>query len=143
MSRERNVGICEHCGREFGYYLIHNGFNDSSYAYCNQCGAVAILDLWGAPRAVTLERFQAITEDVEPFLKPCRCGGSFRAGAAPRCPHCHRPLSAALATEYIERNAPGTKGGWTWQRSWNGLYCVVIENQMVSNSWKDERLSPG
>ena len=110
MSRERNVGICEHCGREFGYYLIHNGFNDSSYAYCNQCGAVAILDLWGAPRAVTLERFQAITEDVEPFLKPCRCGGSFRAGAAPRCPHCHRPLSAALANRIHRTERTWHKG---------------------------------
>ena len=45
MARELSVGECEHCHGQFGYYLIHSGFNDSNYAYCDFCGKTAVLSL--------------------------------------------------------------------------------------------------
>jgi hypothetical protein len=44
MARTHDIGDCEHCKKKFGYYLIHNGFNDSAYAYCDTCGSTALLD---------------------------------------------------------------------------------------------------
>jgi hypothetical protein len=45
MSRERNdgSGVCDHCSAPFGYYLIHNGFNDTAYGYCDLCGRTALV----------------------------------------------------------------------------------------------------
>jgi hypothetical protein len=31
-----NKGLCENCKAEFNYKLIHNGFNESSYVYCDK-----------------------------------------------------------------------------------------------------------
>jgi hypothetical protein len=73
---------------------------------------------------------------MEQYLTPCECGGRFRRGAAPRCPRCAESLSTESATSYIESNAPGTKNGWHWQRSWSRLYCIVIENKMVENNFR-------
>jgi hypothetical protein len=69
-----------------------------------------------------------INSEVELFLAHCPCGGNFRKGAGPRCPHCKMPLSAESATEHIEQNAPGTAKGWHWQRNWSGLYGFAIED---------------
>ncbi len=45
-------GTCEHCGSKFAYNLLHNGFNDSAYAYCDRCGTLAILDGWKIPTGI-------------------------------------------------------------------------------------------
>jgi hypothetical protein len=76
-----------------------------------------------------------INKACESFILACECGGHFRAGASPRCPRCNEPISAVLATEFIERNAPGTKKGWRWQRSWNGTYCIAIENKIANDNF--------
>src|ERR1041384_1349194 len=110
------VGTCEHCRRAFSYRLIHNGFNDSAFAYCDRCGCLAILSHWSKwPKAI-IPGIGGIKPEIEMYLAPCSCGGRFRADAAPRCPHCHQILSAEEAATYIEANAPGTAKGWKWQR---------------------------
>ncbi|HEX9138089.1 MAG TPA: hypothetical protein VF905_14290, partial [Nitrospirota bacterium] len=69
MNRASDKGRCENCGREFGYYLIHNGFNERCYAYCEDCGATAILDCLSQDRAEEgLPRHAAITVKSEMFL---------------------------------------------------------------------------
>jgi hypothetical protein len=137
MSRKNDIGKCDKCGKLFGYYLIHNGFNDSSYAYCDLCGATALLNLYKFPKiGIQLEPYQVITPVIEPFLKKCSCGGEFRSGATPKCPHCHCSLSATEATSFIEEQAEGTKKGWRWQRNWTGLYCIIIESKSVDDIWK-------
>lgn len=112
MSREDGKGRCESCGKEFGYYLIHNGFNESAFAYCDRCGETCLLNFWHVPEDVNLEDQGIIGETVEPWLGPCTCGGSFMREASPRCPHCNSILSVA------------------------GLYCVVIENRVLHDCWK-------
>jgi hypothetical protein len=86
---------------------------------------------------IKLEPYQAITPEMEPFLQNCSCGGKFRSGTTPRCPHCHCSLSATEATSFIEAQAEGAKNGnWRWQRNWTDLYCIIIENKSVNDVWK-------
>jgi len=122
--------------------MIHNGFNDSVYAYCSACGLTAILSEWRMPKALdamVLGPFRdgPIPEDVEGLLTNCPCGGTFSSRASPRCPNCQRELSATDAAIWIEANAPGSKLGWRWQRSWGGLHCIIIEDRVVFDNWKD------
>lgn len=132
------VGKCVKCSGEFNYCLLHNGFNDSAYAYCDRCGKTAVLSGWydRIPEGANLKLHQKITPDVEPFLKPCDCGGSFTHDAGPRCPHCRSELSVTGSREFIEKNALGSAGGWKWQDSWEGLYCIAIQGNDVLNNWK-------
>jgi hypothetical protein len=137
MSQKNEIGKCDQCSKSFCYYLIHNGFNDSSYAYCDSCGMTALLNLYLIPKInIKIKPHQAIESKVEPFLQECSCGGKFRSEATPRCPHCHCSLSTIEATSFIEEHAEGTKKGWRWQRNWTGLYCIIIENKSVRDIWK-------
>jgi hypothetical protein len=131
------TGNCEHCGQEFEFELLHNGFGDSSYAYCDTCGKVAILSGWSKdwPKGVKCTQAE-MPPAMEPHLELCSCGGRFRTGSSPRCPHCKESLSADKAGDYIEPQAPGTKKGWRWQRSWNGVYCMVIGGIRVNDNFK-------
>src|SRR5882724_6754320 len=101
-----NFGTCEHCAHSFSYTIVHNGFNDSSFAYCDACGRAAILSAYHPKLRAFKFAPGPLPRQLEAWLLPCECGGNFRASASPRCPHCNRTLSAEWATTYIERNAP-------------------------------------
>jgi hypothetical protein len=139
--REQSIGTCGQCGSKFHYYLVHSGFNNSSYAYCDKCGCTALLDCYdkrfppelkAMPLTVLLNE---IPKEAEQYLEPCDCGGRFRKGAAPCCPACGESLSAASAAKWIEANAPGREQGWRWQRSWSDVYAIVIANRSVTNNF--------
>jgi hypothetical protein len=137
-SRVREqIGVCESCRSYFQYVLIHNGFGDSAYAYCDECGKLCLLDCWyqEIPKSANVQWHKCIEPEIEPLLQPCSCGGHFKFGASPRCPTCHEKLSAERATTYLEKNAPGTAKGWRWQKNWTGCYCVIIESQIVRDNW--------
>jgi DNA-directed RNA polymerase subunit RPC12/RpoP len=134
------AGSCDHCGGGFRYRLIHNGFNDSAYAYCDRCSFTILLSGWHpAAQRVHLAIHQRIASAIEVLLKPCPCGGVFHSSADPKCPSCSWSLSATTATSYIERNAPGTAKGWRWQQSWSGIYSIVLNDKVV-NDWWDEKI---
>jgi hypothetical protein len=95
-----------------------------------------LLDGWKVPSGIQLQIQKKITSNIENHLLPAPDGGRFSAAAVPRCPHCNIPLDPVKAAKYIEENAAGTKGGWRWDRSWNGMYCIVIENRVVRDNWK-------
>ena len=137
MNREQSIGTCEHCRQQFGYYLVHCGFNDSVYAYCDSCSKTAILSLWDKrmPNLQNCPSYEEICSAMEPYLQPCGCGGSFKRGSTPRCPRCNKPLSAVLAAAYIESNSPGSWRGWRWQRNWSGLYCIVIQEKLIADNF--------
>ena len=138
LMRTDNVGRCANCAATFKYSLIHNGFNESAYAYCDDCGTTAVLSGWSPniPPEAGLRVHGRITAGVEPFLASCPCGGRFRASAVPRCPACREPLDPVACTAFIEADAPGTAKGWRWQRSWDGLYSIVINGRQVSDPWR-------
>jgi hypothetical protein len=137
MIEEDGKGKCEHCQQEFGYMLLHSGFGDLTYAYCDSCGKTAILSLWNQrmPRLPDCPGQREMCSAMEAYLKPCDCGGRFKTGSSPRCPHCREPLSAKLATAYLERNAPGSKKGWRWQQNWSDLYCIVIGEHRIADNF--------
>ena len=124
-------GDCEHCSRIFHYTLLHAGFGDYSYAYCDSCGALATID-YSCSMMTTLPPIsvphQVIDAAWEPYLRPCQCGGHFRRGAFPRCVHCNQPLSAEHAAIHVERNSVGAPRGWRWQRNWTDEYCIALED---------------
>ncbi len=136
-EREQEIGVCDSCHDSFHYYLVHNGFNDSLYLYCDLCGTTAILSLWSPqfPRLQNRFTHGIAPPEIEDLLRTCSCGGRFRTAAEPRCPKCHQVLSPKHATCWIEENAPGAKKGWRWQQSWKGLYCIVIERQLVFDNF--------
>ena len=143
MTDWETVGQCSKCAGAFEYSLIHNGFNDSAYAYCERCGATAMLSGWSSdiPPEAGLRLHERIAAGVEPFLSPCPCGGRFRASADPRCPACAEPLDAIAASAYIEANAPGVATGWRWQRSWSGLYSIIVNGREVPDPWARRSVS--
>ena len=97
---------------------------------------MSMLSLWTVPQGIEIKDYGVIPQQIEPLLKDCECGGKFRKGASPRCPHCNSELSAVKATKYIEANAPATRDGWSWQQSWEGLYCIIVEGKCVEDNWK-------
>src|SRR5579863_6215714 len=124
-------GDCEHCGRFYRYSLWHSGFGDNSYAYCDDCGMLAILNytnpyVAGLPQPSV--QFAEIDATWESFLQPCACGGRFREGAVPRCPHCNEKLSPTHAAAHIKAQATGAQKDWQWQNNWSGVYCIAMEN---------------
>src|SRR6185436_18700846 len=123
--RRDGTGTCESCAHEFGYMLIHNGFNDTAFGYCDRCGMTAFFGAYSArtPKEIVVGFHGPMTSAAEKLADPYECGRHFRGTTAPRCPHCHETLSAEKAADYIERNAPGTAKGWRWQKSWSGLYA--------------------
>lgn len=139
MKRTDGLGKCESCGCSFPYYLIHNGFNESAYAYCGSCGRTALLDGWKMPKNLHIDVHRPVAPEREDSLQPCNCGGRFRGTASPRCPECCQELSPIAAAVWIERNAAGAKKGWRWQRSWQGVYAIVIGDRVVRDNWRDPK----
>ena len=70
MVRDNSVGVCEHCHSEFAYYIVHNGFNDSAYAYCDACETSAILSGWykAIPPEANLRTHQRVQKMSNRFL---------------------------------------------------------------------------
>jgi hypothetical protein len=137
MARD-DIGTCDSCSSYFSYQLIHNGFNDTAFAYCDRCGCTAFLNGYckAVPSAAKLTIGGPVNIEAEALLAHCVCGGNFKAGASPRCPHCRAELSGDAAGAYIEGNTPGTAKGWRWQGSWRGPYCIVVENLRVDDPWR-------
>jgi hypothetical protein len=138
MTRQDGTVNCGACGRTFSYVLVHNGFNDSAYAYCDGCGRTALFNCHSqsAPQGIEVGYHGPLRVEAEQFVQPCACGGHFRGAAAPRCPHCRAQLSAKDSAEYIEPNAAGTSKGWRWQRTWTGPYAIVIGDRFVQDPWQ-------
>ena len=124
-------GDCEHCGRLYRYSLWHSGFGNNSYAYCSQCGTLAVFN-YSNPLVAALPaspvECEEMDESWEPFLRSCLCGGQFRKGATPRCPSCNQRLSPTHAAEHIEAQALGAGRSWHWQNNWSGLHCMAMED---------------
>jgi len=134
------IGTCDHCGENFEFEIFHNGFGDTSYAYCDTRSMTAILSGWNKRWPSGVKCTQAeIAPEMQPHLKPCECGGRFTKGNSPRCPHCKQPLAAEKATEHIERQSPGTQKGWSWQRNWSGIYCAVVDGRQVANIFQNAK----
>jgi|HubBroStandDraft_1064217.scaffolds.fasta_scaffold01599_11 hypothetical protein len=136
IEHQKDELTCDACGRYFRYRLVHAGFSNTAYAYCDECGMASLLSAYGpVPDSVQVPWHEAISTEVESHLRPCPCGGHFVRGSAPRCPTCKAALSADAVAAPIEAGALGTAKGWRWQRSWTGLYCVIVKDRVVNDNW--------
>jgi hypothetical protein len=139
MAHQLQIGTCDDCHKRFEYTLIHNGPSNSSYAYCDQCGKTALLDVAEARFPVELLKesaYKVIAAGVEKHLRHCDCGGKFSREGVPRCPHCRQPLSAVRAADYIEQQPPSMSHDWRWQKNWTGNYCIIVEGRQIRNNFK-------
>jgi hypothetical protein len=93
MGRTDGHEVCKSCDATLGYCLIHNGSNESAFAYCDRCGITALFDGWSKaiPVGADLKVHGPIGADVEAYVSPCNCGGRFTGVAFPRCTRCHVP----------------------------------------------------
>jgi 4-phosphopantoate--beta-alanine ligase len=113
---------CRRCNLVFFYGIVNTGLTDVMYAYCEKCGSVLWLT-WNSPdwpAGVPGGPGMTITKAHERLVKPCPCGGRFRRGARPRCPHCGFPLS-----EELRNSIPAMRKGWT------GLHMILIEGSVL------------
>jgi hypothetical protein len=97
-----NCPSCEHLIIVEYPRIIHAGFNDSGFLYCNTCGDlltwssydVAYQSLLGGKPPWDL------TEDeksiIESHVVKCPCGGAFTFKALPRCPECTQPIPGII-----------------------------------------------
>lgn len=141
MPRHKYPGQCDNCGHRFEWYPIHNGFNNSFYAYCSSCGTTAILDFWGTPLthhpAVAKLVAGEIPNEIEGLLQHCACGSHFRAGSKPRCPHCAHELLPRVGPSDAD-SLPLQRKMAGWPLSWTPaqVYCVVINDKVVWNPFQ-------
>jgi len=137
---EQKIGKCDKCSKQFTYSLMHCGFGDCSYAYCDICGKTAFFDDYKLPKELKgLLRYSVdsyvIPEQLESFIEKCDCGGHFRHNASPRCPHCKERLSPIEANKYIRSDSPDKKG-WHWQNSWTGIYAITVDGNKINDNWQ-------
>ncbi len=137
LTRDPEKGTCESCGLDFEFYLVHNGFNNSAYSYCNACGKTAILDVLFYQYDQLGIGSGRIAKNKVQYIANCECGGKFQFESKPRCPHCLEEISAEAASKYINRKSDDPRGEWNWQQDWSGIYCILIEQNVVRNNWKD------
>jgi putative hemolysin len=142
MPRQQYPGQCDSCGVAFDWYPIHNGFDNSFYAYCSGCGTTAILDFYGTPLtqhpAVAKLPTGEIPQEIEYLLQSCSCGSRFQAGAKPRCPRCaHELLPRAGANGGSSSVAPQRRNAG-WPLTWNPaqIYCIFINDKVVNNPFR-------
>ena len=109
--RPTDTGTCESCGHTFQYWLIHNGFNDSAFAYCDRCGCEASLSGWydRIPPHAHLKIHGPVNPEAVALLQPCSCGGCISRERI-------APLSA-LQVSTISGGGSFVPGG---ERPWHG-----------------------
>lgn len=121
--------------------LYHLGFSDMDCMYCDSCPRVLLLkDRTLAGRiGVNWPHLRAGDQGweyydrhllpyytkFEALFKPCTCGGSFRAGATPRCPLCNGPILGAS----LEADKPST---------WRKGYVFVTVGSFTDAKWLRE-----
>lgn len=130
--------VCPACTGHFEARLIHNGFNNSSYAYCAKCGTTALCTHSAWPVSVPKSDYGPLLPEQISHLRRCTCGGAFHTHAMPRCPGCQAALDPIEATSWIESGSAGTEGGWRWQGSWLGIHAVVVGDIVLENPWSED-----
>ena len=142
-GRRYQKGVCEHCQFAYTFYLIHNGFNESAYAYSESDPYVAILSRWTVPEGIPVPNHGKITVTHEKFLKESPAGGHFTSEAVPRCPNCGKSIDAEAARQYIEGVPDRGPRGWQWQGNWKGIYCIVFEDYLINDNWGSNSTEQG
>jgi hypothetical protein len=130
-------GKCDYCGAVFVYGIFHDGQGESVYAYCDQCGELAVLNRWTLLGKLPSHVVQPTSADIEAQLQPCECGGAFVTNAGPRCPKCKVPISDERMVQWLRQNVPGLACHVLKDRqNWCEKYAFSINKSFVRDNFK-------
>ena len=82
-----NQTTCPHCRNVVRFYRFSGMGDVAPHFYCNTCSNV----YWSETHARLVRERAASPEllaEIERTLPDCPCGGHFKSGANPKCPHC-------------------------------------------------------
>lgn len=132
-----DIGSCENCNQRFSYALIHNGFNDSAYAYCDTCGCVASSLLGREPP--TASRFAStarLPRTSSGTLIDVAAGVSFelKHRRDARIADTHSRLMSP--PDILRRMRQGPRKDGAGNVNWQGLYCIIVEGRSIKAPWK-------
>lgn len=99
---------CSFCGfmTEVKYpKIIHAGFSNLGFMYCNKCGDVLTWSSFDPifEKIVGRKHPWSLTSvekrEVENAIIKCKCGGDFTFSAKPRCPNCNNEIPDIVQDE--------------------------------------------
>ena len=82
--------------------IIHSGFDDTGFMYCDKCGDILTWDAYDPNyEAIVGDKLPWMLNDdekirVEKAVISCDCGGNFKFEAKPRCPKCNNEIPDIL-----------------------------------------------
>lgn len=82
---------CPHCGTTIRFYALSGMGDVAPHFYCNRCSNVFFRE---TDRELIrgVEPTPELLARIAATLPHCPCGGTFRPGENPKCPHCTRPV---------------------------------------------------
>jgi len=112
---------CKKCNETVQGELYHLGFSDMDCMYCDSCPRALLLKDHTLAQRCGIEwpnlqpgdkgweyynrHLLPVYARFEALFLPCECGGTYRAGAPPRCPKCN---------EYLGDGVPDFDKPSTW-----------------------------
>lgn len=83
--------------------IIHSGFNDSGFMYCDNCPNILTWSIYDRNYEKLVNgKVPWLLNDseknlIEESVIKCESGGNFRFSAKPRCPNCNNIISEILS----------------------------------------------
>ena len=78
---------CPSCDESIGYYWFSGMADMAPHFYCDHCSNIYFNNEHRELVRVG-ELTQELLDTIETTLPACSCGGHFRSGQNPKCPHC-------------------------------------------------------
>lgn len=78
---------CRQCGKDIGHYRFSSMGDMAPHFYCDRCSNVFFRES-DAQRLRAEPLGEALLGRIAATLPACPCGGQFRPGEDPKCPHC-------------------------------------------------------
>lgn len=162
MENKRLKISCYHCNELLEFEYHHSGFGDETFFYCEKCGMVATIDLYGKEmnEGRFYERFNLIKKynvqnkkkllafennfrkmrvEISQHLQNCLCGGGFSVDAIPRCPICNKEFEWDKTIDEIDISS-GRTGQLSFRKclkkGWRDIYWFIFNGRQVRNNWK-------
>ena len=156
---------CYRCNSSFTFEYAHAGFGDEIFFYCNECGMVATVDLYGEEitkgefykkhnllkpihphneKELMLfeDNFKKMKIEISKNLNSCSCGGKFTIDAIPRCPICNKELEWDKIVDEIDKNSGRVTEPCfrkCLKKGWHDIYYFIFSNRMVKDSWESRK----
>ena len=135
---------CSACGQDFKVRVVHSGFSNDEFLYCDRSHHVAVLEIYSRTSSLLLRLADECGRGlwdwresaeyrarIEGALRSCPCGGRFTFSAGPRCPRCRVPLALDEVRAQVELF--GNAG-------WRGAYYLILDDGSVEEPFLEGQL---